>query len=99
MLLKFVFSKKATKFEKNIHHRFDTYRLHTVKSTLKISSIFVAFFENTNFKNRNSISLDILLFGCQIIYRDVGMHGIIVFTQSEFLIAATRQVLHEYKKA
>ena len=24
-LLKFVFSKKATKFEKNLHHRFDTY--------------------------------------------------------------------------
>ena len=35
----------------------------------------------------------------QITCRDVGMHGVIIFTQSEFLIAATRQVLHEYKKA
>ena len=52
-------------------------------------------------KIRNSILLDICtkLFGYQIICHDVGMHGIIIFTQSEFLIGATRQVLHEYKKA
>ena len=45
MLLKFVFSKKATKFEK----LYIVDLLHTVKSTVKISSIFVAFIENMNF--------------------------------------------------
>ena len=47
--LKFMFSKKATKIEKNIHRQFDTY-LVNVKSTVKIWSIFVAFLENMNFK-------------------------------------------------
>ena len=43
-----MFSKKATKIEKNLHHRFDTY-LVNVKTTMKILSIFVAFLENMNF--------------------------------------------------
>ena len=42
-----MFSKKATKIEKNLHRRFDTYC--NVKSMVKISSIFVAFLENMNF--------------------------------------------------
>ena len=47
--LKFVFSKKATKFDKIL-----TVNLTltcTVKSTVKILSIFVAFLENANFTN------------------------------------------------
>ena len=48
-LVKFVFSKKATKIEKNLHHQFETYYLHNVKSTAKISSIIVALLENMNF--------------------------------------------------
>ena len=40
-LVKFVFSKKATKIDE----------IFTVDLTVKISSIFVAFLENTNFKN------------------------------------------------
>ena len=47
-MLKFMFSKKATKIEKNLHRPFDTY-LVNVKSTVKIWSIFVAFLENMNF--------------------------------------------------
>ena len=43
-----MFSKKATKIEKNLHLRFDTY-LANVKSTVKTWSIFVAFLENINF--------------------------------------------------
>ena len=46
--VKFMFSKKATKIEKNLHSRFDTY-LENVKLTVKIWSIFVAFLENMNF--------------------------------------------------
>ena len=51
--LKFMFSKKATKIEKNLHRRFDTY-LVNVKSTVKIWSIFVAFLENVNFNSQKS---------------------------------------------
>ena len=46
--IKFVFSKKDTKIDKilpSICHL-----LHNVKSTMKISSIFLAFLENMNFK-------------------------------------------------
>jgi hypothetical protein len=43
-----MFSKKATKIEKNLYHRFDTY-LVNVKSTVKIWSIFVAYLESMNF--------------------------------------------------
>ena len=42
-IVKFLFSKKATKIKRNIHNLFDTYILHNVKSTVKISSTFVAF--------------------------------------------------------
>ena len=48
-MLKFVFPKKAT----TIDSRFDTYYIMSndpVKSTVKISSIFVAFLGNMNFK-------------------------------------------------
>ena len=45
LIIKFTFSEKATKIEKKFHHQFDS----NVKSTVKISSIFVVFFENTNF--------------------------------------------------
>ena len=48
-----MFSKKATKIEKNLHHRFDAY-LVKFKSTLKIWSIFVAFLENMNFKFKSA---------------------------------------------
>ena len=51
--LKFMFSKKATRIEKNLHHRFDTY-LVNVKLTGKIWSIFVAFLENINFISVNT---------------------------------------------
>ena len=44
-----MFSKKATKIEKNLHHGFET-SLVNIKSTVKILSIFVAFLENMNFK-------------------------------------------------
>ena len=43
-----MFSKKATKNEKNLHRRLDTYFVN-VKSMVKIWSIFVAFLENMNF--------------------------------------------------
>ena len=42
-----MFSKKATKFEKNLHRLFDY--VVSVKSMVKISSIVVAFLENMNF--------------------------------------------------
>ena len=44
-MLKFMFSKKATK----IDEIFTVDYVVSVKSTGKISSIFVAFLENTNF--------------------------------------------------
>ena len=47
-------SKKATEIEKNLHQQFDTY-LVTVKSTVKIWSILVAFLENMNFTKVRSI--------------------------------------------
>ena len=47
-----MFSKKATKIDKNLHHAFDTY-LVNVKLKVKILSIFVAFLENMNFNNKN----------------------------------------------
>ena len=48
-LIKFVYSGKATKFCKIFPLLLTT--VHTVKSKGKISSIFVAFLENVNFKN------------------------------------------------
>ena len=49
--LKLIFSEKATKIDKifTVH-----YLLNSVKSTVKISSIFVAFLENMNFKMPDS---------------------------------------------
>ena len=47
--LKFVFSKKATK----IDEIFTVNLTLTVKSTVKISSIFLAFLDNMNFKRRS----------------------------------------------
>ena len=49
--LKFMFSKKATKIDEIFTVDFDTYYLHNVKSTVKSSSIFVAFLENMNFNS------------------------------------------------
>ena len=48
LVIKFVFSKKATKIDK-IFTVDLTFYLVSVKSTVKIFSIFVAFLENTNF--------------------------------------------------
>ena len=45
LILKFVFSKKATKIDEIFTINFVVF----VKSTVKISSIFVAFLENMNF--------------------------------------------------
>ena len=47
-----MFSKKATKIDK-IFAVDLTYYAVSVKSTVKISSIFVTFIENTNFKSNN----------------------------------------------
>ena len=47
--VKFLFSKKATKIDE-IFTSFDIKYVVIVKSTVKISSFFVAFLENTNFK-------------------------------------------------
>ena len=52
-LLKFMFSKKATKIDKNLHRRFDWRYVVNVKSMVKILSILEAFLENMNFKNKN----------------------------------------------
>ena len=54
--IKFVFSKKATKIDENftVDLTLTTY-LYNVKSTLKISSIFVAFLENMNFSFRKQL--------------------------------------------
>ena len=49
VLIKFVFSKKATKMKKSSQSIW--HLLHKDKSTVKISSIFVAFLENMNFMN------------------------------------------------
>ena len=43
-----MFSKKATKIDQNLHRWFDIYWI-SVKLTVKIFSIFVAFLENMNF--------------------------------------------------
>ena len=48
-LIKFIFSKKAIKNLKNPHCLFDIKYVVSVKSTLKISSILVAFLENMSF--------------------------------------------------
>ena len=48
--IKFVFSKKATKNDEMF--TVDLTLLHYVKSTVKISSIFVAFLENRNFTTK-----------------------------------------------
>ena len=53
--VKFVFSKMTTNLTKSspsIWHL-----LHNIKSTVKISSIFVAFLENMNFKGARPVSL------------------------------------------
>ena len=46
-MLKFIFSKKATKIDKIF--TVDRRLLHSLKLTVKISSIFVTFLENMNF--------------------------------------------------
>ena len=46
-IIKFIFSKKATEIDEIF--TVDLRLLHSVKSTVKISSIFVAFLENMNF--------------------------------------------------
>ena len=47
--LKFMFSKKASKIDKNLHRQFDDmYYVVNVKSMVKILSILVAFLENMN---------------------------------------------------
>ena len=58
--LKLMFSKKATKIEKNLHLRFDTY-LVNVKSMVKIWSIFVAFLENVNFNGSCPAKSEVML--------------------------------------
>ena len=50
--LKVVFSKKATKIDE-IFTVDLTLTIHNVKSMVKISSIFVAFLENMNFRQKN----------------------------------------------
>ena len=50
-MVKFMFSKKATKIDE-IFTVDLTLTIHNVKSTVKISSIFVAFLENMNFNQR-----------------------------------------------
>ena len=50
--LKLMFSKKATKIKKSSPSIL--WLLHTVKLTVKILSIFVAFSENVNFIKRNT---------------------------------------------
>ena len=54
-MLKFVFSKKATKLMTSSPSIWQL--LHTVKLTVKILSIFVAFSENVNF---NAVTIKIL---------------------------------------
>ena len=49
LLVKFMFSKKATKIEKIFTVNLTLKYLVNVKSTVKIWSIFVAFLENMNF--------------------------------------------------
>ena len=44
-----MFSKKATKIEEIFTVYLTPYYVHNFKSTVKISSIFVAFLENMNF--------------------------------------------------
>ena len=55
-MIKFVFSKKATKFDKLL--TVDS-TLHIVKSTVKISSIFVVFLEDMNFKYVDEVHIKI----------------------------------------
>ena len=50
---KFIFSKKDTKIEKIFTVDLTFTKYLTVKSTVKILSIFVAFLENVNFKTKN----------------------------------------------
>ena len=50
-MLKFIFSKKATKIDKIF--TVDRRLLHSLKLTVKISSIFVTFLENMNFKRHS----------------------------------------------
>ena len=53
-MIKFVFSKKATKIDEIFVVDLTlTKYVHNVKSTVKISLIFVAFLENLNFKSEN----------------------------------------------
>ena len=54
--LKFIYFEKATNFLWNLHHRFvDWSYVVTVKSTVEISQIFVAFSKYMNFKTMNVV--------------------------------------------
>ena len=57
LLLKFVFSRKATKFTKSLPSIW--HLLHNVNSTITASLIVVAFLENVNFKRENLHTIDI----------------------------------------
>ena len=74
--IKFMFSKKATKFDKILQIQ------HNVKSTVKISSILVAFLENMNFTK----SLNLMTF---VLKSHVGIRGFENFCSfcEEFLIS------------
>ena len=52
-MLKFLFSKKATKIDKIF--TVDRRLLHSIKSKAKILSIYVAFLENMNFIRKESL--------------------------------------------
>ena len=66
--LKFMFSKKATKIETNLHHWLDTY-LVNVKLTVKVWSIFEAFLENMNFTCSNQL--------CHFFFKRLILNGIL----------------------
>ena len=53
VLVKFIYSEKATKFLRNLHRRFDRYYSTWDKSKVEISQDFVAFSEYLNFKYIN----------------------------------------------
>ena len=53
-MVKFIFFKKATKIDEIFTLIWRL--LHSIKATVKISSIFVAFLENMNFTYKNKPS-------------------------------------------
>ena len=59
--LKFTFSEKATKIDKNLHSQFDSTYVVTVKSTVKILSILVAFLKTMNFTSYMKIWKGVLV--------------------------------------